>query len=144
MTDLRQVYRHIVAEGRCRGEDVPYVVVAELPAASVAERVVDAAEQLEAVFDQFAGVMSTVVFVGGTEVGTALREDYPAATASAQAPTAAHGSRVGEGDGAVLPGHSRHYEAFHYNCPQCGQDVYTTASQAPSCPRCQVSTTAAS
>lgn len=140
MADLKRVYRHVVTDGPELATGDSYAVINEPSTVSGSTRATAAAGQLQAIFDRYPEADSVAVYVHGVRVGVALRDDYPAVPSKPEPPTRGTDHRSGEGDRAMLPGESQHYEAFRYTCPKCARPVYTTAARAPVCPSCQVPT----
>ncbi|WP_405810395.1 hypothetical protein OG524_13555 [Streptomyces sp. NBC_01520] len=143
MTDRKWMYRHIVAEVVGKDASPASLMVFEDLAASPHDRVVEAAAQVQAVFDLFPELPRLSVYVEGEPVGVATSEGYP--TAPHEPELGDEGvldtSRSGEGDHSALTGISRRFNVFTFMCPECHNAVHTTVPDSPpTCPNCETVT----
>lgn len=138
MDDLQWVYRHLVVDGLAAGPGEPCVVLEIASEASAAQRAGAAAEQIDALFEQYPNLSAVVVYADATLIGTATREqpDAPDSDQGLHAPSSRY--RNTGGDRTILPGQSQHYEVLRYTCPRCARGLYTVAPTPPECPVCHI------
>jgi hypothetical protein len=138
MDDVQRLYRHVVVRGLAAGAHEPFLLLTIPPGASAAQRAGDAAEQIDALFEQYPGFPAVTVCAEESVIGTATREHSGSVDPHAGVGASTSPYRYSGGDRAILTGQSQRYEVSRYICPGCSRKLYTVAPTAPACPLCNL------
>jgi hypothetical protein len=142
--DLQWMYRHVVVKDLMPAAGEPCLILAVLPKASPAQCAGDAAEQVDALFEQHPGLSSVTVYAAAALIGSATREESMGTDAHVEGTAPYPHYRDSGGDRTILPGQSQRYEVLRFYCHRCDRSLYTVAPAAPKCPLSGLDSDAAS